>query len=47
MAPRKKYSKEAMFDAIKAVREKRMGNKIAAKTFGVPRSTLKDKVNRV
>ena len=44
MGKRKLWSKEAMIEAVKAVREKKMGYKLASKTFQVPRATLKDYV---
>lgn len=42
---RKLWSPEDMRRAIEAVRAKQLGTRAAAKQYGVPRSTLKDKVN--
>ncbi|XP_072398081.1 uncharacterized protein [Diabrotica undecimpunctata] len=44
MPQRKAWNPDEMVRAITAVRDKEMGYKIAAKTFGVPRATLKDYV---
>uniref|UniRef100_T1IB85 HTH psq-type domain-containing protein n=1 Tax=Rhodnius prolixus TaxID=13249 RepID=T1IB85_RHOPR len=44
MAKRKQWNPKAMVEAVKAVRKKEMGYKTAAKTFQVPRATLKDYV---
>ena len=49
MAPKKKkilkYSKEAMAAALEAVRSGGMSRHEASRRFGVPRTTLKDKLN--
>nr|CAD7255793.1 unnamed protein product [Timema shepardi] len=42
MGKRKQWNKESMIEAIKAVRDKKMGYKTAVKAFNIPRATLKD-----
>jgi len=44
MSKRKEWNKEAIMQAITSVREKKMGYKLAVKTFNIPTSTLKDYV---
>lgn len=44
MPKHKTWNKQAMIDAVKTVRDKKMGYKSAAEALQVPRSTLKDYV---